>query len=246
MIAAAAAASPKRYRRPKSKQPNTNADKGNDANSRVVKIDIRDVNSREIECTFRLTRSHKLQRVYDALRGWRGGEDSSSFILKYSDGSRVVSLEDTPNYLGMSDHVELSCVSSVKVDILNFWTRKIDCSFDVESKDTFRLIHHMCVKMRESAAFDFSFNGRRVKLNETPSSLGMKNRVELICVPVPWVEIVIKDEERPGTEQRFRVRRCYQLRVVYRKYREIREGARFFSCGMDVNSLCMKLPTRCV
>eukprot|EP00985_Skeletonema_marinoi_P023651 scaffold15862_cov86-Skeletonema_marinoi.AAC.4 len=76
-----------------------------------VLIDIRDIKSGEIECTFRLPRSLKLGRVYDAFRGIRGGEDS--FILKL--GGRKVAWVDTPTCLGMSDHVELSCVPAVKV-----------------------------------------------------------------------------------------------------------------------------------
>jgi DNA-nicking Smr family endonuclease len=225
-------------------QPN-GADMG-DANNRRVVIGIRDVNSGEIECTFRFPRSHKLQRIYDALRALgRGGEDS--FILKL-DGRRT-SLDDTPSSLSMSDHIELSCVPSVKVDVRNFWTREIERSFDMELMDTFRLIHPVCVKMmRGSAAFDFSFHGRRVKLNDTPSSLGMKSCEELTCVPVPVVTIVIKDMERPGIEQqRFVVRRCRKLSELYLKYREMKgKGSFFFMCNgrklslhETPDSLCM-------
>jgi len=159
-----------------------------------VLVNIRDVQSGDIEFTFRLRRSHKMQRVYDAFRGRRGGEDS--FILKL-DGRRVAR-GHTPDSLGMSDSVKLSCVPAVKVDIRNFRTQKIEWSFDMESNNTFNLIHCMCVKMRGNTAFDFSWRGRQVKLIETPSSLGMKNHVELMCMHVPAVTIVIKDKERPG------------------------------------------------
>ena len=119
-----------------------------------VLVNIRDIKSGEIECTFRLPRSLKLGRVYDAFRGIRGGEDS--FILKL--GGRKVAWVDTPTCLGMSDHVELSCVPAVKVVIRNFWTQKIDCSFVIESNDTFRLIHQACVKKRGDGGFDLSFH----------------------------------------------------------------------------------------
>jgi len=88
-----------------------------DATNRVV-IDIRDANSGEIEYTFRLPRSHKLQSVFDTFRGRRGREDT--FILKL-DGRRV-EVSDTPTSLGMPDHVELSCVPAVKVVIRNCLT----------------------------------------------------------------------------------------------------------------------------
>ena len=95
-----------------------------DAIDRVL-IGIRNNASGEIECTFRMPRSHKLQRIYRTLWEWREGKDS--FILKL-DGRRV-DLGDTPDSLGMSDHIEILCVPAVKVDIRNFWTQKIECSF---------------------------------------------------------------------------------------------------------------------
>eukprot|EP00984_Skeletonema_dohrnii_P020532 scaffold10013_cov79-Skeletonema_dohrnii-CCMP3373.AAC.36 len=153
-----------------------------------------------------------------------GGEDS--FILKL-DGHKI-SLDHTPNSLGMSDHIELLCVPAVKVDVHNFWTRKIESSFVMESTDTFHMIHNMCVKMRGSNAFVLSFHGRRLKLRETPSSLGMKNHVELTCVPVPMVEIVIKDAESPGYESTFPIRRDQKLSDVYLKYKEMKGDGSFF------------------
>eukprot|EP00985_Skeletonema_marinoi_P009819 scaffold4609_cov79-Skeletonema_marinoi.AAC.1 len=189
-----------------------------------VLVNIRDVQSGDIEFTFRLRRSHKMQRVYDAFRGRRGGGDS--FILKL-DGRRVAR-GHTPDCLGMSDHVDLSCVPAVKVDIRNFWTQKIDCSFVIESNDTFRLIHQACVKKRGNGGFDLSFHGRKVKLSETPSSLGMKNHVEFTCVPVPLVTIVIKDTERPGKVHKFLVRRDQKLSKIYLKYRKMKGDGSFF------------------
>jgi len=195
-----------------------------DAIDRVL-IGIRNNASGEIECTFRMPRSHKLQRIYRTLWEWREGKDS--FILKL-DGRRV-DLGDTPDSLGMSDHIEILCVPAVKVDIRNFWTQKIECSFVIDINDSFHLIHNMCVKMRGNTAFDFSWQGRQVKLSETPSSLEMKNHVELTCVPVPMVEIIIKDIERPWIEeQRFVVRRCHKLSKIYLKYSEIRGDNSFF------------------
>eukprot|EP00984_Skeletonema_dohrnii_P011150 scaffold4429_cov81-Skeletonema_dohrnii-CCMP3373.AAC.13 len=73
-----------------------------DATNRVV------IDTGEIEYTFRLPRSHKLQSVFDTFRGRRGREDS--FILKL-DGRRV-EVSDTPTSLGMPDHVELTSVTT--------------------------------------------------------------------------------------------------------------------------------------
>jgi len=189
-----------------------------------VLVNIRDAQSGDIEFTFRLRRSHKMQRVYDAFRGRRGGEDS--FILKL--GGRKVAWVDTPTSLGMSDHVELSCVPAVKVVIRNFWTQKIDCSFVIESNDTFRLIHQACVKKRGDGGFDLSWHGRKVKLIDSPSSLGIKNHVELTCVPVPVVTIVIKDTERPGNGPKFLLRRDQKLSKIYLKYRKMKGDCSFF------------------
>eukprot|EP00985_Skeletonema_marinoi_P006292 scaffold2721_cov103-Skeletonema_marinoi.AAC.2 len=142
----------------------------------------------------------------------------------------------------MPDHVELSCVPAVKVDIRNCLTQKIDGSFVIESNDSFRLIRPMYAKtkMRGNAGFDLSWHGRKVKLIDSPSSLGMKNHVELTLVG-----IIIKDNERPGNEPKFLARRCQKLSKIYLKYRELK-GDGFSSCMMDRKSPWMKLPTRWV
>ena len=217
---------------PSANEQHANGAAQGDVKNRVV-VNIRDVESGEIEC-IRLPRSHKLQRVYDALRGWMGGKDS--FILKL-DGHKI-SLGHTPNSLSMPDTVELLCVPAVKVDVHNFWTRKIECSYVMERNDTFHMMHNMCVKMRGNAGFVLSFLGRRLKLCETPSSLGMKNHVELTCVPVPMVEIVIKDAESPGYESTFPIRRDQKLSDIYLKYREMKgDGSFFFIFGKRKLSL---------
>ena len=71
-----------------------------------VLIKIRDEESVAIARPFKLRRSQMLQQVYDAVREWRGEEDS--FILKL--GEESVGYWDTPDSLEMGDQEELTCV----------------------------------------------------------------------------------------------------------------------------------------
>lgn len=187
-----------------------------DTGNKCLLIDIHDDKSGEKYCTFSMSSSDNLQKVYDALIKRRGGEDS--FILKL--GERRVFRMDTPNSLGMSDHVELTCSHSEKIVVRNFWTREKVC-VHLESNDSFHLFHRLCVKMSGNDWFDLPVNSRRLKL------LGMKNHVELVNT-VPVIKIFIKDAKHPGTKHEFLVRRDQKLRELYRKYRDVRRGGSFF------------------
>ena len=163
-----------------------------DAVNKCVQIDIRDRESGEIEFTFSLSRSQELQSLYEqvwnAFDEMTGREDLR--ILKL-DGRTIVS-SDTANSLGMSAHTELMCYPVVIVEVCNFWTRKKEWSWIMDHNESFCLIQNLCMELRGNDGFDLSYNGQRLKLNETPSSLGCKNRVELVCIPVPVITIVLK------------------------------------------------------
>ena len=133
----------------------------------TVLINIRDEESGEIERTFIVHRSRKLKWVYDRLKLRRAGGDS--FLLKLNE--HTVAWADTPSSLNMKGNAELTCVPIVIVVVRNFWNREEVWRWSLRCKHPFRLLHKSCIKMRGNDGFDLSYNGRRLKLNESPSSI---------------------------------------------------------------------------
>ena len=166
--------------------------------NKCVQIDIRDKESGKIEYTCSVPRSQELRSLYtqvwNAFNERTGRED----LFRLELDGREIEFFDTPSSLEMSDRVELMYCPIVIVVVYNFWTRKEERRWRMHHNTSFSLLKNVCIGLKGNDGFDLSYNGRRLKLNETPSSLGMKHRVELLCIPVPVITIVLKYMDTDG------------------------------------------------
>eukprot|EP00985_Skeletonema_marinoi_P017308 scaffold9413_cov125-Skeletonema_marinoi.AAC.1 len=153
--------------------------------------------------------------------------DGSFFFMH--NGYKIISLNETPDSLGMNDQVEISCVSrsSVIIDIFNVETQEVDWTGTLESSASFKHMFMECDRLQyksesrssfylESSSLEF--NGSRISDDDTPHSLGMGdgNRVEVSYTPNPVVEIdVYKHGEFVRT---FRLKPHQPLRTIYNRY----------------------------
>mmetsp|Transcript_20901 Transcript_20901/g.32247 ORF Transcript_20901/g.32247 Transcript_20901/m.32247 type:complete len:117 (+) Transcript_20901:222-572(+) len=102
-----------------------------------------------------------------------------SFFFMY-DGHKI-SLDETPDSLGMKDRAEIICVPSshVIIDIFNVETQEVQWVNTINSSSQFQLLYKYCEDKRSQhkgksrSSFYLEFNGSRINHDDTPHSLGM-------------------------------------------------------------------------
>jgi hypothetical protein len=149
----------------------------------LVNILIRNRMTGEVEHRYHGTRTVNFRSIKEETIEKRSGNSAFTFSL---DGVAICGCA-TPNSIKLGDSVEILLEPYAVIDIRDSVTQDV-VPFELGRAITFRTLFDMYKEFEGSngndGSFDFYFNGVIIDLDkDTPESLEMKDREEVVCVP---------------------------------------------------------------